>query len=191
MKLSKITWLLLIITIFFGGFVYYYEFHSKSEREKVQNQKDQVFNFTEDEIKALGIRYQTLNLKLERSDKEKSQWKLIEPQQMGANDAVVSFLINLLIERKPERTFLVSPDELSNYGFDNSSASIEIELSDQTQHQILLGGLDFTEEFIYARIDPQSNTDKIEVSLLSKDFLYAIERDLSEWKQEETPSVDP
>ena len=40
------------------GFVYYYEFHSKSEREKVENQKDQIFSFTEDEIKVLGIRYQ-------------------------------------------------------------------------------------------------------------------------------------
>ena len=191
MKLSKLNCLLLIIAIFFGGFVYYYEFHSKPEREKIENQKDQIFSFKADDIKVINVRHQNLNLKLERSDDEKSEWKLTQPQQINANDAVVAFLINLLIDGKPERTFSISADQLSNYGFDTSPTMIEVELSDQTQHTIQLGSFEFTEEFIYARINAQPNAEKIDLALLPKDFLYAVQRDLSEWKQQETSSVDP
>ncbi|MFM7440408.1 MAG: DUF4340 domain-containing protein, partial [Snowella sp.] len=109
-------------------------------------------------------------------------WQMKQPKDTPANDAVVSFLINLLVYESSDRTLTIPRQQHQYYGLDNPSARIIIKLKNQQSHQLILGNPDFKDEFIYAQIDPLPQGKEIKISLVSQDFLNTVERKLEEWK---------
>jgi Domain of unknown function (DUF4340) len=189
MKLQKTTWLLVAIAILFGGFIYFIEIQKQPHQVERQADGNNIFNLQKEEIKKLMIKTQKENLEFERTNRENSQWQMRQPENVAANDAVISFLLNLLVEGKRDREVKISRDKLPEYGLDKPLATIEIKLKDQKNHQLVLGKSDFEDKFLYAQIDPSLQSGELTVTLVPKDFQYAIKRDLSEWKQEkEKPS---
>ncbi len=123
-----------------------------------------------------------------------SRWLIKAPVQGPANDAYVSYLIDLLIAGGRDRALEVSPDQLSEYGLDQPQATVEIRLKTQKTHTLRLGSPNFDRSSLYAQIDPAQDTadqdtaDAIAVLLVSSDFENAINRSLEEWQdQTETP----
>ena len=106
-----------------------------------------------------------------------------QPENQIANAATVSFLVDLLVSGKSEKTFTVPIEQKKEYGLDVPQATITVNLKNQQTHQIILGKTDFEDKFLYAQVDP-TNHQKLQVSLVDKSFQYALDRDLSEWKQE-------
>ncbi len=181
MKLQKTTLGLLISAILLSLGVAAYEFLAKPQQEDVQQKNKQIFTFKEDNIKQITISKNKETLQFEKTENPEQIWKMTQPQSIDANDAVVSFLINLLVNGETENRFNVTQSQLKDYGLDNSSATITINLSDDQTHKIILGKADFQDKFIYAKIDKQD-----EVLLVPKDFQFALDRELSEWQQ-----IDP
>jgi hypothetical protein len=88
--------------------------------------------------------------------------------------------MDLLVKGKSERTVLISSAELSEFGLDKPVATIDIKLKNQQSHQLILGKGDFNNQFLYAQADSNKNMNLL---LVSKDFVNAVNRDISEWKQ--------
>lgn len=184
MKFKKSTWILVSIALLMGGFVYFYETYSKPQQEAIQAKKQQIFDFQEEDIQALTIKKGKETLQFERINNANSSWRMKQPEDTLANDATVSFLISLLVEGKSDRNFTVSSNQVKDYSFDQPFATINIQLKNQSSHQLILGKSDFQDQSIYAQIDPPSQLPKeITVYLVDKSFQYALERDIAEWKQ--------
>lgn len=184
MKLQKVTWILLIIAIVFGGGVYIHEMQVKPQQEDLKSQEKQLFNFKEEEIKSLTIETQKTTLKFERNQKDKQPWQMKQPKDQVANDAVISFLTNLLTSEKADRNFTVPVGQKKDYGLDNPLATIKIELTNNQKHQLILGNPGFEGELLYAQVDPASQAkSEIKVSLVPQTFQYALERKPEEWIQ--------
>jgi hypothetical protein len=181
MKLPKTTLILILLALGLGGFVYLHEIKGKNQQTEIKIQNQKIFTFTADDVQSLTIKIKETTLQLERRNtSEKPQWEIKSPISALANDAIVSYLMDLLVKGKSERTVLISSAELSEFGLDKPVATIDIKLKNQQSHQLILGKGDFNNQFLYAQADSNKNMNLL---LVSKDFVNAVNRDISEWKQ--------
>jgi Domain of unknown function (DUF4340) len=185
MKLQRTTWILLAIALGLGGFVYLSEIQGASKREAAREQQQKIFSLAEDRVESLTIERPTQTLQFERTGKEEQPWQMKRPEDVPASEASVAFLLNLLVEGNRDRAIAISSNQLEEYGLAQPFATITVRVKDREQpHKIILGKPNFDEKFLYARVDPSSQTEKtLEMVLVPIDFKYAIERDLQEWKQ--------
>ena len=181
MKLPKTTLILILLALGLGGFVYFHEIKGKNQQTEIKIQNQKIFAFTADDVQSLTIKIKETTLQLERRNtSEKPQWEIKSPISALANDAIVSYLMDLLVKGKSERTVLISSAELSEFGLDKPVATIDIKLKNQESHQLILGKGNFNNQFLYAQADSNKNMNLL---LVSKDFVNAVNRDISEWKQ--------
>ncbi|MCE2697881.1 MAG: DUF4340 domain-containing protein [Nostocales cyanobacterium LE14-WE4] len=181
MKFPKTTLILILLALGLGGFVYFHEIKGKNQQAEIKIQNQKIFAFTADDVQSLTIKIKETTLQLERRNtSEKPQWEIKSPISALANDAIVSYLMDLLVKGKSERTVLISSAELSEFGLDKPVATIDIKLKNQESHQLILGKGDFNNQFLYAQADSNKNMNLL---LVSKDFVNAVNRDISEWKQ--------
>jgi len=185
MKLPKTTLILVLLSLGLGGFIYFHEIKGVNQREAIKENKPQIFSFTADDVQLLSIKTQNPPLILEhRNPSERPQWLIKSPILELANDGIVSYLMDLLVQGKIERILSIPAHQLSEFNLDRPQATIDIKLKNQQTHQLILGKLDFSGNFVYAEVDPNlSKSGNINVLLVSKDFTNAVNRQLSEWRQ--------
>ncbi|NJM73253.1 MAG: DUF4340 domain-containing protein [Scytonema sp. RU_4_4] len=184
MKLQRTTLILILLALGLGGFVYFHEIKRAPQQEEIK-QKEQIFTFKEDDVQSLTVKTQNLTLNLERNDKsDEPKWLMKSPEVAPASNAIVGYLINLLVEGKSERIVSISANQLAEFGLDQPQATIDVKLKNQKTHQLILGKPDFNRRFLYAQADPAVKTGgNTGVLLVSTDFENAVNRELSEWKQ--------
>jgi Domain of unknown function (DUF4340) len=200
MKLQRTTLVLMLLAIGFGGLVYFYETKSASQSQEAQRKQQQIFAFTKEDIQSLTIKKGDTTIQLERnSSSELPKWFLKSPissqserkpspltarSLSPASDPSVSYLTDLLIQDKINRSIPLVSSQLSEFGLEPPAATIEIKLKNQKNYQLKLGKLDFSGSFLYAQAIPSPQADaKTNILLVSKDFTNAINRDLSEWQE--------
>ncbi|MGP0128221.1 MAG: DUF4340 domain-containing protein [cyanobacterium endosymbiont of Rhopalodia musculus] len=182
MKLQKRTWGLLSAAVFLCTAVYIYEIKFQKQQSQIKSNNNELFDFTEEDIKNITIKTEQNTLKFQRTEDDKKFWKMTEPKQKTANDATISFLINLLVTGESERRFTISTSQQKDYGLNKPLATIEVILNDGSKHQIVLGNSDFSDSFLYAKIDSDNqDTAELIISLVSKNYQYAIDRKIDEW----------
>ncbi|AFZ59972.1 DUF4340 domain-containing protein [Anabaena cylindrica FACHB-243] len=188
--MKRTTLILILLALGLGGFVYLYEIKGATQREEVQENKQQIFTFTADDVQSLTVKTKDITLNLERNDKPESpKWLIKSPISEPANDAIVAYLLDLLVKGTSEKTLSIPNNQRSEFGLEKSPTNIEIKLKNQQSHQLIIGKLNFNNSFLYAQVNPTNQTnDNINILLVSKDFLNAVNREISEWKQVENSS---
>ncbi|ELR98007.1 DUF4340 domain-containing protein [Gloeocapsa sp. PCC 73106] len=182
MKLKKTTGVWLAIALALGGFVYWFEVVESEKSQLLEAKQRLLFHFTPEEIKTITIETSNRTIVLERQSHDPPQWVIKQPEEVPAATPSVMFLINLLVTAQSNRNFSVASTQKSDYGLDQPTAIVNIELYNQRLHQLILGQIHRDENQIYAQIDPNQE-EMVTVSLLPITFYYAITRDLREWKQ--------
>lgn len=191
MKLPKTTLILLLLAVGLGGFVYFYEIRGASQKQTAIAKGEEIFAFSEDEVKSFRIKTQSQTLRFEQVD---SKWQMKEPSDTPASSASVAYLLNLLETGKSDLTFSVPATQLAEYGLTEPQGAIAITLKNDETHQLILGKPDFNRSFLYALADPPAKSQgNVDVLLVSPDFANAINRQLSEWKTQgdSNPSTSP
>ncbi|MHC5831945.1 MAG: DUF4340 domain-containing protein, partial [Nostoc sp.] len=101
-------------------------------------------------------------------------WLIKSPISAPANDAIVSYLMDLLVKGKSDSTLSTPAKELGEFALDQPQATINITLKNRQSHQLLLGKSNFNGNFLYALTDPAAKPDgNINVLLVSTDFANA------------------
>jgi hypothetical protein len=184
MKLPRTTLILILLALGLGGFVYFYEIRGATVREEIKEQKQQIFSFAADDVQSLTIKTKKLTLNLERNPENNPKWLIKSPISAPANDAIVSYLMDLLVKGNSNRTLSTSAKELGDFALAQPQATINITLKNRQSHQLILGKPNFNGRFLYAQTDPATKPDgNTNVLLVSTDFANAVNRELSEWKQ--------
>ncbi|GFE68305.1 DUF4340 domain-containing protein [Chroococcus sp. FPU101] len=183
MKLQKTTWTLLVLVFLLGGFVYIYTSQDNNTQETLTQNQKKIFNFSREDIQSLLIKTPKITLEFAATNNQVTPWQMKQPENQIANAATISFLVDLLVNGKSEKTFTVPIEQKKEYGLDLPQATITVYLKNKQTHQIILGKTDFENKFLYAQVEPKNNQE-LQVSLVDKSFQYALDRDLSEWKPE-------
>ncbi|MDZ8070100.1 MAG: DUF4340 domain-containing protein [Nostoc sp. DedQUE08] len=186
MKLPRTTLILILLALGLGGFVYFHEIRRATVQEEIKEQKQKIFSFGEDDVQSLTVKTKKLTLNLERNPESSSKpkWLIKSPISGPANDAIVSYLMDLLVKGNSDRTLSTPAKELKEFALDPPQATINITLKNRQSHQLSLGKSNFNGRLLYAQADPTAKPDgNINVLLVSTDFGNAVNRELSEWKQ--------
>lgn len=186
MKLPRTTLILILLALGLGGFVYFYEIRGATVREETKEQKQKIFSFAENDVQSLTVKTNKITLNLERNPESSSKpkWLIKSPISGPANDAIVSYLMDLLVKGNSDRTLSTPAKHLGEFALDPPQATINITLKNRQSHQLILGKSNFNGRFLYAQADPATKPDgNINVLLVSTDFANAVNRELSEWKQ--------
>ncbi|MBD2346815.1 DUF4340 domain-containing protein [Anabaena subtropica] len=185
MKLPRTTLILVLLALGLGGFVYFYEIRGATQREEVKENQQQIFSFAEDDVQFITVTTQKLTLNLERNSQSNNpKWLLKSPVSEPGNDAIVSYLMDLLVKGRSINTLPTPVNQIAEFGLDQPQATIKINLKNQKTHQLILGKPDFNRRFVYAQADPSTQPNgNVNVLLVSTDFENAVNRELSEWKQ--------
>jgi hypothetical protein len=197
MKLQRTTLILLLLALGLGGFVYFYEIQGATQRQEAKAQKQKIFSFNEEQVQSFTVKNKNQTLKFELSNQSgKPKWQMKDPSDTPASDASVSYLLNLLVSGKSDRTLSVPVAQLREYGLDRPGATVEVKLNNQKTHRLILGKPNFDRSFLYAQADPPTQaTGQVDVLLVSTDFENAVNRSLSEWKQtpasKDAPATKP
>ncbi|PAX55891.1 DUF4340 domain-containing protein [Brunnivagina elsteri] len=185
MKLQRTTLMLILLALGLGGIVYFCEMRNGNQAKESQANKQKIFDFAADDVRSLNIKTNNLNITIDRStNPNPPKWLLKSPVSVPASDASVSFLMDLLIKGTSDRIISVSSNQLNEFGLNQPVATIDIQLKNQKTHRLILGKSDFNDRFLYAQANPSNKPDgKTEVLLVSKEFVNAVSRELSEWQQ--------
>lgn len=102
--------------------------------------------------------------------------------EIPANEAYVAFLLNELATAKGDR---IIADPRIEDGIDKPLATVEITLNKGKKHQLILGNFNYNNTALYAIADPpQQLTKALNILLVPTNFHNAVNRPLSEWKQQ-------
>jgi Domain of unknown function (DUF4340) len=183
--MKRTTLILILLALGLGGFVYFLETKNSTQQEETKEQKQQLFSFAADDIQSLTVKTKDFTLNLERSNQlEPPKWLIKSPISEPANDAIVSYLLDLLVKGKSEKTLSTPLSQLQEFGLDKPQSTIDIKLKNQQTHQLILGKTNFNKTFLYAQTDPNiQQNGNMNLLLVSPDFSNAVNRQLSEWKQ--------
>jgi len=195
--MQKTTLALVLIALGLGGYVYFYEIRSQSPEELTNDAEKRLFSFREEDVQRLTIEKVTgETFEFVRLETAASSWRMKQPEGSPAEESAIVFLLDLLVKESSSKTFTVESDQVTNYGLEDPFATIQVELKDQTKHQVVLGNPTFGNEEIYAQINPEESSTT-DIYILPINFQYAVERSLSEWKystvseeEEKPPETD-
>jgi hypothetical protein len=192
MKLKSSTVAMLAIALLTAGGVYFWDQYQTQQTKTNEDKKSGTNLFTLQEKDITGLRIQTKDktIALERSPKG---WQIKTPKPGPADDATVSFLLNLLSTGKSERSLLANPTELKEFGLDQPTATLDIQLQNQKTHQLLFGTQTFNQSGLYARIDAFATApgQKVSVAIVPTSFLESVNRPLSDWQAKPKSSPSP
>ena len=188
MKLTKSTWILIFLALILGGWVYFYEIKGSEKRSQIETKQQQIFNFTEAEVQQIIITKPQEILEFVRTGNQNQTWQMKQPEDVPASDASIAFLLDLIAQGQRDRAFTIPSSNLSQYGLDDNSTKITIELNNQERHELIVGNSNLSDRFVYAQVNSLTNNHKTtqietKVILVPKNWHYAVNRDLSEWKQ--------
>jgi Domain of unknown function (DUF4340) len=185
MKLQRTTLILILLALGLGAFVYFFEIRGATQRQESQANKLSIFDFADDDVRSLNIKTNNLNIIIDRSTSPNPpKWLLKSPVSAPASDASVSFLMDLLTKGTSDRIISVSSNQLNEFGLNPPIATIEVQLKNQKTHRLILGKSNFNDRFLYAQANSSHKPDgKTEVLLVSKEFVNAVSRELSEWQE--------
>jgi hypothetical protein len=178
MKLQKTTLALVILALSLGGFVYFYEIEGKEQREEVKEQQQKLFQFNEADIQTIIINKDEQILEFEKIGESNNIWQMKQPENVGASNASLAFLTNLLANEASSQSFTITESELSDYGLKEPFAEIKITLSDGNNYALILGKESFDNQSIYVR-----TPEDLTIFVVPINFKYAVSRELAEWKQ--------
>ncbi|MGK7899503.1 MAG: DUF4340 domain-containing protein [Xenococcus sp. (in: cyanobacteria)] len=182
MKLKKTTWILMIIAFVLSGWVTLYEL--PRQRQKANNITQQkIFNIEENQIRKITINKPDMILEFVAIADQANSWSMIKPEETPADDAVMAFLTDLLATGTSDRVITLDHNSLAEYGLEEAIATISFTTTDEQNYKIILGKSTIGDRFIYAQVFSNTAIDN-NIVLVSKNWQYAIDRDLQEWKSQ-------
>lgn len=194
MKFNRSTILLSIFAISLASVIYLVEIRPQSnvtnnDNENLAPQEHKLFPFDIEQIKTITIdppdsQENSQTLIFEKTQAEVQPWQMSTPEPVKANDASISFLLNLFPQATKKPEIPMDEANLSEYGLETPKATISITLDNGETYQINIGGNNFDNSQIYGLVKfPPSAPQSEGIFLMSKSFQYAVERPYEDWKE--------
>lgn len=200
--------ILIAIAALLGGVVVLVELQKNPTQEETRSAGKKLFPFQESDIQAFSLKtpQQTVSFaKIPASSPSvktgspspspaSQSWQMTAPETAIASEGSIAFLLNLIGAGSSEKTLTIPVARLAEFGLDQPQATIDITLNNQKKHRLVLGDPDFNRSFLYAQVDPLSKPEAAQtIHLVSLDFENAVNRPISEWKQQaaDKPTLPP
>ncbi|MGF1516937.1 MAG: hypothetical protein ACFCVB_03915 [Nodosilinea sp.] len=142
-----------------------------------------ILTFDESDVATLTVDRGNETLVFEQDDE--GNWQMLEPENALAEPGAIAFLLSRLNTDSPLQTVTMTADQTTDFGFNAPLGIVTVTLNDGTEHQLILGGPDFSGNANYAVIDPdpwppEAGTE-YSVLVVTRDVANGINRPREEW----------
>ena len=161
--MKRNTFIVLLIALALGAYVYFYEMKSGKERDAEEASKP-AFTFKSEEVAALNLTSNNQTTVLENTGKD---WTITQPVKTDADQTAVESLLSSIAGATIDRSLVMTPNLQAASGVAQPATTLEIKLKNGTQHKLLLGRKDPTDAGVYAQIDQNPNVLLLPASLLT------------------------
>ena len=175
--MKKSTLLILALAVIGGALVYYLEIKPGKPRsdDEAADTSREAFKLTREEIQQITLTRGGQTFAFENKD---NKWLMTQPVSGAADETAMNALIGDLVSVKVSRDLkAVSADDLKSYGLTEPKVKIDLKLKDGKSHSLQLGGKDFAETNVYAKLDGGND-----VSLVASSLLTSADKDLKDWR---------
>lgn len=194
MKFQRSTLILVGVAFLLGAGVLVAE-SQRSQSPPSATQSDStepILVFEETDVATLTVDRGDETLAFEQDN---GTWQMVEPEEAVAEPGAIAFLLSRLNTDSPLQTVTMTADQASDFGFNAPVGIVTITLEDGTEHELILGGADFSGGADYAVVDPDpwppEDGQEYSVLVVTRDVANGINRPLQEWKVPvETPDAD-
>ena len=142
-----------------------------------------IFTFEEIDVVALTVDRGDETLVFERD--ADGNWQMLEPEMALAEPGAVAFLLSRLTVDSALQTVTMTADQTADFGFNAPVGIATVTLTDGTEHELILGGPDFSGNANYAVIDPDPWPPEVgieySVLVVTRDVANGINRPREEW----------
>lgn len=185
MKLQRTPLVLVLVAGLLGIGVYAWDAHKSSTPPADQAEAQPLFRFKEDEIQSLTLKTLVNTLIFEKQQTNgQTTWQMTAPEKAPASDASIAFLTSLLVSSKSDRAISKPANQKAEFGLDQPLATIDIKLTNQQTHTLILGKPNFNRTWMYAIVDPPTDPNaNLSILLVPTTFESAVTRPLAEWKK--------
>jgi hypothetical protein len=195
MKFQRSTIILVGVAFLLGAGVLIAESQrTRSPESATQSESTEpILTFEETDVVTLAIDRGNETLIFEQDDT--GDWQMVEPEEALAEPGAIAFLLSRLNTDSPLQTVTMEPDQITEFGFSAPVGIATVTLQDGTEHELILGGPDFSGGANYAIVDPdpwppEAGQDT-SVLVVTRDVANGINRPLEEWKMPvETPDPE-
>lgn len=143
-----------------------------------------IFTFEEADVATLTVDRGNETLVFEQGDD--ATWQMTAPDKALAEPGAIAFLLSRLNTDSPLQTVTMRADQATDFGFNAPLGIVTATLKDGTEHELILGGPDFSGSANYAVIDPDpwppAGETEYSVLVVTRDVANGINRPLAEWK---------
>ena len=174
--MKKSTLLILALAIIGGALVYYLEIKpGKPRSDEEADTSREAFKLTREEIQQITLTRGGQTFAFESKD---NKWVMTQPVNGPADETALNALIGDLVSVKVSRDLkAVSADDLKSYGLTEPKVKIDLKLKNGKSHSLQLGGKDFAETNVYAKVDGGND-----VSLIASSLLTNADKGLNDWR---------
>lgn len=186
MKLQRNTLILVGVAFLLGAGVLIAETQRARtpEMQRAGDSASPILDFAETDVATLTVERGNETLVFTQDDE--GNWQMTEPDTALAEPGAVAFLLSRLNTDSPLQRVSMAADQFTDFGFNAPTGMITITRQDGTEHELILGGPDFSGNANYAVIDPDpwppAEDSEHEVLVVSRDVANGINRPLEEWK---------
>ncbi|MBE9113171.1 DUF4340 domain-containing protein [Nodosilinea sp. LEGE 07298] len=195
MKFQRSTLILVGVAFLLGAGVLIAESQrSQSPPSATQSESTEpILAFEEADVATLTVDRGDETLVFEQGDD--GNWQMTAPENALAEPGAVAFLLSRLNTDSPLQTVTMTADQATDFGFDAPVGIVTVTLKDGTEHELILGGPDFSGSANYAVVDPDpwppAEGQEYSVLVVTRDVANGINRPLEEWLMPvETPNVE-
>ncbi|MBW4461530.1 MAG: DUF4340 domain-containing protein [Nodosilinea sp. WJT8-NPBG4] len=193
MKLKRSTVMLVGVAFLLGAGVLIAESQRSQSTESATETEstETIFTFEEADVATLTVDRGNETLVFTQGDSE--TWQMTKPENAPAEPGAIAFLLSRLNTDSPLQTVTMRADQSTDFGFNAPLGVVTVTLKDGTEHELILGGPDFSGSANYAVVDPEpwppAGESEYSVFVVTRDVANGIKRPLAEWKMPaETPA---
>lgn len=186
MKLKRSTVMLVGVAFLLGAGVLIAESQrSQSPDSPIETESTApIFTFEEADVATLTVDRGNETLVFEQGND--ATWQMTAPDQALAEPGAIAFLLSRLSTDSPLQTVTMQADQATDFGFNAPLGIVTVTLKDGIEHELILGGPDFSGSANYAVVDPEpwppAGETEYSVLVVTRDVANGINRPLAEWK---------
>jgi hypothetical protein len=144
----KSTFLLAVLFIVIGGYVYFYEIRKEAERQEAGETANRVFVFDMDEVSRIYLKNYSDTMVLRRDE---TGWVFETPMETRGDESQINIILSSIESAEIERTVEDSAVDLEPFGLDDPQAAVQIETDQTVFDTLFLGHHNPTQSFVYSR----------------------------------------
>jgi hypothetical protein len=159
----KGTWILLIICLALGGYLYFYEIKGGEQREKARASEKQLWKLESKAIQKIELLSSGERIAVER--KGENDWAITLPRPLEADTGELNRLADSAAEIKSESVLVEKATDSAKFGLDPARSSLKVKAEGGKEFEIFFGDKNPAGNSTYARMSGRDEIFLISSSL--------------------------